>query len=83
MNQLFDIPAATTTITAMAQYTVPWFQVFLPIVYFSVGILAAVLIILWLKEKLINAFVYMFGGGNGPTDSLGNPDDINLHYKNK
>lgn len=84
MLEIIPFPAATTTIAAMSEYSEPWFEALLPVMYIAVGTTLAVMIILWLKEKLLNALTYLFTSGSHNTDSLGNPEpsDINIHYRN-
>jgi len=60
MLNLFTIPAATTTIAQMSEYTVPWFNEFLPIVYVSLGVFVAMGILIFIIDLFLDSINKLF-----------------------
>jgi len=56
MTELFVIPAATTTIARVSEYSAPWFETLLPVAYVAIGVSMGVVLILFFVS-IINSGV--------------------------
>lgn len=62
MYNLFAIPAATTTIAQVTEYSAPWFTELLPVVYVAVGLAVGIGFIIFLMAVVHNAIHRLFYG---------------------
>jgi len=63
MLNLFTIPAATTTIAAISEYSSPWFTELLPVVYVAVGVFLGVSFLIFLINIIKNALNNLINNG--------------------
>jgi hypothetical protein len=63
LGTLFTIPSATNVVSSTGVYSTVWFNELLPVIYFVLGILVAVLVIKWLSGTVKGGLKRMFGGG--------------------
>jgi len=60
MLNLFTIPAATTTIAAITEYSSPWFTELLPVAYVAIGVVVGVGFVMFLIAIITGAFSRLF-----------------------
>lgn len=60
MLTLFTVPSSTTVLAGVANVSNPFFAEFLPIIYITVGVFAAALLALWLKNVLVGGIGHFF-----------------------
>lgn len=63
-STIIQFPDPTVTINAAGVWAVPWFNAFLPVVYFSLGVVVGTGVILLLIAVIKGAFGW-FIGNNG------------------
>lgn len=63
LGTLFSIPSSTTVITEVGSYSTSWFTELLPVIYWVLGILVAVLVIKWLSGTVKGGMKRLFSGG--------------------
>lgn len=60
MIAIFTAPSSTALIASIGEYSAPWFQELLPLVYISVGFIVAGLLISALIGLFPQAFNFLF-----------------------
>lgn len=63
LGTLFTVPSSSTAITEIGSYSTSWFTELLPVIYWVLGILVAVLVIKWLSGTVKGGMKRLFGGG--------------------
>jgi hypothetical protein len=63
LTTMVTIPTSTVVISSIADYSNPWFVELLPFMYIGIGILGAVLVVLWLKNVILDG-IYNFKENN-------------------
>jgi len=76
--QLFEIPTASTSISAIGEYSAPWFSELLPIVYIVVGLSIGIMFTLWLIDIMNNVFERLTHHENSGYEAGASP--VGKHY---
>jgi len=63
MLSIITLPDASTILASTTAYSGTLFTEFMPLMYLAIGVLVAVLAVLWVKRSVAGGVSKLFGGG--------------------